>query len=629
MSAPASARRTVGPRSPPLESVPSGWRCAMKVANPLLASDRPSRSGLRAGRAAVLVVALTSLAIAGAQVRVVERDLRVDIEPASRTVRVAVSLRTAGVGRLDLRLSPLAQGVEWAAGGGWIAADGGPLSFADLPDGATVELRYRLRVPPEAEGIALRLGPDDGHLLPESGWFPVAADAWLAPPTPYRLTVRVPAGLVAVGAGTLASAADGTTTIASERPGLPFVAYGRLQRIERDGVDLWLTADLTAYATRLGDLLAPELDAILRTYHAWFAPPCPAVRLVSVARRGGWGAPCTLLLEEPAFARVAAGTALDVDTFAFLAHELAHTWWGNGVSPELPAYGLLVEGTAEYLSALAVEERHGTQAAERLWRAWQEAAVADLALDRLTPYQPEAYGLAYAKGAWVHRMLEGWMGRDAYLAALARLARDDPRPSLANYRAALEAAGGVSLAAFFDEWVHGTAYPHYRLEGGPGAWTLHNDGTAGTPPVPMALDGTLRHVPVPPGGQVALAAERVVVDPRYHVLQAAGAPPSDDAIAAESAMGCFLAALATRDGTRLRDAFTRPGPAVERLAELAADVRVDDWTLDGVAVDGDGRVFTFMVVARLGDQRIGGPLELAVDHDGTLVDIPRVSLRTR
>jgi hypothetical protein len=56
---------------------------------------------------------------------------------------------------------------------------------------------------------------------------------------------------------------------------------------------------------------------------------------------------------------------------------------------------------------------------------------------------------------------------------------------------------------------------------------------------------------------------------------------------------------------------------------------VDDWTLDGVAVDGDGRVFTFMVVARLGDQRIGGPLELAVDHDGTLVDIPRVSLRTR
>jgi hypothetical protein len=598
----------------------------MSLANP---SSVPERPALRGGRVAYLLLALISLTFAAAQVRVVERDLWVDLQPASRTVRVAVSLHTAGTGRLDLRLSPLAHGVEWAAGGGWVAADGGPLSFADLPDGATVELRYALRVPPEAEGIALRLGPDDGHLLPESGWFPVAAEAWLAPPTPYRLTVRAPAGLVAVGAGAVAPAADGATTFASDRPGLPFVAYGRLQRIERGGADLWLTPDLAAYATRLGDLLAPELEAILRTYHAWFHPPCPAVRLVSVARRGGWGAPCTLLLEAPAFARLAAGTAVDTDTFAFLAHELAHTWWGNGVSPELPAYGLLVEGTAEYLSALAVEERYGTLAAGRLWRTWQEAAVADLALDRLTPYQPETYGLAYAKGAWVHRMLEGWVGRDAYLASLARLARDDPRPSLASYRAAVEAAAGVSLAGFFDEWVHGTAYPSYRLEGRAGAWTLRNDGAAGTPPVPVALDGALRRVTVPPGGEVALVAERIVVDPTAHVLQAPGVPHSDDAIAAEAAMGRFLAALATRDGARVVDAFTRPGPAVERLAELAADLVVDDWTLDGVAADADGSVFTFVVVARLGDQRIEGPLELAVNRDGRLVDVPRVSLRTR
>jgi len=55
-------------------------------------------------------------------------------------------------------------------------------------------------------------------------------------------------------------------------------------------------------------------------------------------------------------------------------------------------------------------------------------------------------------------------------------------------------------------------------------------------------------------------------------------------------------------------------------------ITIKDIFRPGVIPD---RVFTFMVVARLGDQRIGGPLELAVDHDGTLVDIPRVSLRTR
>jgi len=580
-------------------------------------------------RRAGVLVALASLAFAAAQVRVVERDLAVDLDPAARSVQVTASLRTAGAGRLDLRLSPLAEGVELEAGGGWVAVAGGTVSIAGLGDGATVALRYTLRVPPGAEGLALRLGPDDGHLLPESGWFPVAADAWLAPPTPYRLAVRAPAGLVAVSAGTPATAPDGTMAFTTERPGLPFVAYGRLQRIERGSADLWLTADLAGYATRLGELLAPELDAILGTYHAWFAPPCPAVRLVSVARRGGWGAPCTLLLEAPAFARLTSATALDLDTFAFLAHELAHTWWGQQVSPELPAYGLLVEGSAEYLSALAVEARHGAAAAAPLWRTWRQAAVADVALDQLSPFRTDTYPIAYAKGAWVHRMLEGWLGRDAYLSALARLARDDPRPSLASYRAAVEAAGGVSLAAFFDEWVHGTAYPSYRLEGGAGAWTLHNDGTAGTPPVPLALDGALRRTAVPPGGQVTLAAERVVVDPALHVLQAHGLPRGDDAAAAGAAMGRFLAALASGDGARLRAAFARPGQAVERLAELAGDLRVDDWTLERVTVEADGRVFVFGVRARLADQRLEGPLELAVDGDGRLVDVPRVSLRTR
>jgi hypothetical protein len=353
------------------------------------------------------------------------------------------------------------------------------------------------------------------------------------------------------------------------------------------------------------------------------------VRLVSVTRRGGWGAPCTLLLEAPAFARLTSATSLDVDTFAFLAHELAHTWWGQQVAPELPAYGLLVEGSAEYLSALAVEARHGAAAAEPLWRAWQEAAVADVALDRLSPFRTDTYAIAYAKGAWVHRMLEGWLGRDAYLSALARLARDDPRPSLASYRAAVEAAGGVSLTVFFDEWVHGTAYPSYRLEGVAGAWTLHNDGTAATPPVPLALNGALRRTAVPAGGQVTLAAERVVVDPDLQVLQAHGRPRGDDAAAAEAAMGRFLEALASGDGARVRAAFARPGQAVERLAELAADLRVDDWTLERVTVEADGRVFVFGVRARLADQRLEGPLELAVDADGDLVDVPRVSLRTR
>ena len=582
-----------------------------------------------AARTVLLLAALACAALAAAQVRVVERDLRVELDPASRTVAVSATLRTAGAGRLDLRLSPLAQGVERATDRGWIAVEGVLASFQGLVDGATVELRYVLPVPPGAEGLALRLAADDGYLLPESEWFPVEADAWLARPTPYRLTLRLPPGLSAVGAGALATAADGATTIVSERPGLPMVAYGRWERTERDAVDLWLTPDLAPAAARLVGLLGPELAAIGRTFHRWFAPPCPTVRLVSVSRRGGWGAPCTLLLEGPTFARLADAAEVDVDTFAFLAHELAHTWWGHGAAPDAPAYGLLVEGTAEYLSALAVEERHGAQAAERLWQAWRDDAVGGHALDRVTPDRPVAYRYAYAKGAWVHRMLEGWIGREAYLGALGRLVRDDPRPTLASYRAALEAAGGVSLAAFFDEWVHGIAYPHYVLEGAAGAWVVRNAGAAGTPPVLVVADGVPDRVAIPPGGRVERTAVRVEVDPQGWVLQAPDAPDARAASAAEAAMQRFLDALASGDGARFAGAFADPGAAVARLAEIAADLRIEDWSFDRVVGAPDATVFAFTLRARLADQRIEGPLDLSVGRDGRLIDVPRVSLRTR
>ena len=50
----------------------------------------------------------------------------------------------------------------------------------------------------------------------------------------------------------------------------------------------------------------------------------------------------------------------------FLAHEIAHQWWGNSVFPKGPGAGWLAEGFAEYSSYLWSEHAHGGKGGDGL-----------------------------------------------------------------------------------------------------------------------------------------------------------------------------------------------------------------------------------------------------------------------
>jgi hypothetical protein len=585
---------------------------------------------------AFLATLLLFLAAGGAaaSARVAAYDLTLELEPDARTMSVRGRIEVEGEGALSLHLAPFARDLEADAPAGPIetALATEPvtgqrawrLDASGLEPGDELEIAYRLEIPPEAEGIALHVGAREGYLLSESAWYPVQLESLLPRPTPYLLRVRLPEGLAAAGGGTVEVEA-GATTIRHAEPGRPFFAYGPYERFAEGALELWLPPTQAADAEALLAALEPAVDDIVGRYERWFGDACEAVRLVAVTRRGGWGAPCTLLLAEDTFEALAAAGDLSAGSYGFLAHELAHTWWGNRVVPAPPAYGLMVEGMANYLSALAVEARFGVDAAERMWRDWRFDAVRDEALAELTVLDDAYYTVAYAKGAWVHRMLADWIGEDAYLRALGELARDATRPELADVQRRLERASGLDLKRFFEDWVHGRSYPRYELDGAAGAWTLRNTGDAATPPLTLALDGERERVTVAPGASLELTAGTVEIDPSGRLLALPARVDAADRQLADEVMERLVAALDTGDPTRVTALFAEPDEAVATIADLAGELVIDDWRLES-ADDATPRTLTYRVDATIGGRALAGPLTLTVNDENALLAITSVRL---
>jgi hypothetical protein len=159
----------------------------------------------------------------------------------------------------------------------------------------------------------------------------------------------------------------------------------------------------------------------------------------------------------------------DVPGF-FLAHELAHQWWGHGVAGQNYRERWLSEGFAQYAAALWVRHKHG----ERVYRGMMtRMARWALRMERFGPIHlghrlghlrgdPQIYrAIVYDKGAYVLHMLRGVVGEEAFHRALiAFQARHRyGKAGTADLREALEESSGRALGPYFDAWVYGTALP--------------------------------------------------------------------------------------------------------------------------------------------------------------------------
>jgi peptidase M1-like protein len=297
----------------------------------------------------------------------------------------------------------------------------------------------------------------------------------------------VPAGMMAVSGGQQSSLkTEGGRTRVEYRQDLPgkyiTVAVGRLQDAGRqtsDGVTIaaWASARLKSRS----DLRIGEAAEILRFYVTEFGPcPYPSINLVLLESRvpGGHSPPGmvvvsvrpvlfrSLLRDDPA-------SFPDAPDF-FIAHELAHQWWGHGVAGANYHERWMSEAFAQYAAALWVRHSRGEapfrDMLERMGRwALRYSSKGPIYLGyRLGHIEgdPQVYrAVVYDKGAYVLHMLRQIVGEDAFRRAgitfqavhrFTKVGTDD-------FRRALEAASGMSLEPYFAEWVYDTRVPEVRV----------------------------------------------------------------------------------------------------------------------------------------------------------------------
>jgi aminopeptidase N len=150
-----------------------------------------------------------------------------------------------------------------------------------------------------------------------------------------------------------------------------------------------------------------------------------------------------------------------------VAHELGHQWFGDMVSPAEWEEIWLNEGFATWTEYLWTEHFDPEFLPQLM--AYRESVYMSYegsvgAFPLYAPPPSRLFGTTiYEKGGWVVAMLRNLIGDDAFFRGMKSYleAHAYANARTTDFQAAMEAASGQDLSAFFDEWVYGTGYPQY------------------------------------------------------------------------------------------------------------------------------------------------------------------------
>lgn len=347
-----------------------------------------------------------------------------------------------------------------------------------------------------------------------SPWYPQAhADDYAT----ATLSFDVPLGFTALTGGESRSVrVEGNRTLLEYRQGKPgkyiTVAVGRLQEMGQARVGSFsLHAFGIARSRRRAQEALARAGNILSFYEEEFGPsPYPDLNLVFIEgfTPGGHSPPGMIVVQDrPVLLRTRLrddpANFSDVPDF-FLAHELAHQWWGQGVAGQNYRERWLSEGAAQYAAALWAQRAHGEEVFQGILRrmarwALDETEEGPIHLGHRLGHikgNPQVFrAVVYDKGAYVFFMLRHILGEQPFRQALRSFQAGHrfAKAGTDDFRQALEAASGSDLSAYFREWVFGTELPalvlsHRSQSRGPGYRTAVEVKVTGLPgPVPLTL----------------------------------------------------------------------------------------------------------------------------------------------
>ncbi len=158
----------------------------------------------------------------------------------------------------------------------------------------------------------------------------------------------------------------------------------------------------------------------------------------------------------------------------FLAHEIAHQWWGQAVGWRNYHEQWLSEGFAQYFAALYAQHHRGDDTFAsilRQLRRWsleqsdQGPVYLGYRLGHVRNESRVFRALIYNKGAAVLHMLRGLVGDAAFFRGMRRYyvgARFE-KAGTEDLRYAMEQESGRSLERFFERWIYGSSLPGLTL----------------------------------------------------------------------------------------------------------------------------------------------------------------------
>jgi len=404
-----------------------------------------------------------------------------------------------------------------------------------------------------------RVYPDDFHEGITEPLFGAAS------PFTTRISVTVPEEYAANSVGVLESdtVRDGRRTFVwvSDVPVRFFnVIAGKWDVKRGQGSALYYHPEHTYNVKEISH----ALEAAREHYSDWFYPfPWNELRLSEFAdlSRYAQGFPTNITFSE-GIGFLSNSDPRSNAAFAITAHESAHQWWGNLVTPgKGPSGNVIAEGLAQFSTTLLLEEEKGFLAGIEFRKRMEEHygngryPDAEKPLVKIDGSKAGDGTVTYEKGGWAFWMLYDLMGREPSLAAhraFCERYKDGPDfPVIHDYLQVMRAFApdADAFEAFVQTWFYEVVVPEYKistltLDRKDGVWqaraTVRNDGT-GTFPIEIAAAKGSRMgdqgeplpdyadartvVTLPPGEEkeVVIASEflpdRVLVDPDAKILQ--------------------------------------------------------------------------------------------------------------